>query len=197
MHIVLGSSSPRRKELVGRVFPTFTIAVPNVDETPLPGESPETFCLRASRDKAAALLPAMESGDYLLISGDTIVTIDGLILGKPSSYDDACAMLTRLCGRTHEVMTAVTLHSSIKGVQKEISEMETTRVTFKNLSHDDIIAYLSKIHYMDKAGSYAAQEFGEMIISSVDGSMTNVIGFPMGLFFTMLHTLGMKPGNFD
>jgi septum formation protein len=192
MRIILGSSSPRRRELLGKITDSFEILSPDVDETPLPGEEPETFCLRAAKDKAEAIARKV-SGEYLLISADTIVTIDGLILGKPRDHDDAFGMIERLQGRTHKVKTAITLFHAHKGGFSEATGAETTEVTFKSLSSEEIEQYLSSIHYLDKAGSYAAQEKGEMIIASLHGSMTNVIGFPVALFFRLLDETGISP----
>ena len=194
MRIILGSSSPRRKELLGRIVSSFEILSPDVDETPLPGEQPEAFCLRAAKDKAEAIARRV-SGECLLITSDTIVTIDGLILGKPKDHADALSMLERLHGRTHEVKTAITLLHTHKGGFSEASGIETTEVTFKPLTREGIESYLASIHYLDKAGSYAAQENGSMIIASYRGSMTNVIGFPTALFFRLLHETGLSPAD--
>ena len=194
MRIILGSSSPRRKELLGRIVNSFEIMVPDVDETPNPGEAPEAFCLRAAKDKAEAIARRI-SGEGLLIASDTIVTIDGLILGKPKDHDDAVAMLERLQGRTHAVKTAITLLHTHKGGFSEATGVETTEVTFKPLSREQIEEYLSSIHYLDKAGSYAAQDNGAMIIASYRGSMTNVIGFPTALFFRLLAETGLSPAD--
>jgi septum formation protein len=190
MRIILGSSSPRRKELLGKIAASFEIISPDIDETPFPHETPDQFCMRASSEKARAVIPSAGEGEYLIISADTIVTIDGLILGKPSGKNDAVAMLRKLQGRTHQVKTAITL---IRGgsVPCEITALDTTGVRFKTLSDDDIENYLSSIHYLDKAGSYAAQDNGNLIIEEIHGSMTNVIGFPQGLFFRMLHSTGL------
>ncbi|MGL4370929.1 MAG: Maf family protein [Spirochaetota bacterium] len=196
MKIILGSSSPRRKEMVGKIFPSYSVISPDVDETPRQGETPEAFCLRASQDKARAIIERAGQLDYLLICADTIVAIDGLILGKPAERNDAVSMLTRLSGRTHKVETAITLILMQSGEMTEISEAETTEVLFKKLSAQDIEDYISAVHCMDKAGSYAIQEEGGRIVESIEGSRTNVIGFPMGLFYTMLHRLNIEPGEF-
>lgn len=195
MRIILGSSSPRRKELLEKIVHAFEIMTPDIDEIPFPGEEPESFCLRASREKADALRTKAGSGEYLLISADTIVTIDGLILGKPKDRLDAESMLSRLQGRTHQVKTAVTIILSQSGATQEFSEVDTTSVTFKPLTDSCIARYLDSIHYLDKAGSYAAQENGGMIIASTEGSMTNVIGFPTGLFLRMIGKAGLSPSG--
>jgi septum formation protein len=191
MRIILGSSSPRRRELLGRLVSSFEIISPDIEEIPLPDERPEKFCLRAAKDKADEIVRRVGEGEYLIISADTIVTIDGLILGKPKDHSEAVSMLERLQGRTHSVLTALTLIRSHEGTRAEHSAVDTTEVTFLALDREGIEQYLSSITYRDKAGAYAAQENGEMIIGSVNGSMTNVIGFPINLFIKMIYEMGI------
>lgn len=197
MRVILGSSSPRRKGLLGTVIEDFEVIVPMADEVPLPGEDPEEFARRASREKMDSIC-AMHRGKanpQLIITSDTIVSIDGLILGKPANRDDAVQKIRLLNGRTHRVITGMTLHylDSKKPMENRIATgCETTGVTFRRLSDGEIGEYLSKIDYMDKAGAYAAQEFGELIIEKTRGSITNVIGFPLRLFFTLVMELGLE-----
>lgn len=186
MNIVLGSSSPRRKWLLQNLFGTVTIVHPAVDEIPDNNESPLQFVQRASRDKLNAIIKKVNYNPSLIITCDTIVTIGNIILGKPADYNHAYAMLTQLSGRTHQVISAISM--VYKNNNHEISSIdyEISDVTFKNLLPNHIKSYLSKIQFLDKAGAYAAQEFSEMIIQNIDGSITNVIGFPLRCFYRMI-----------
>jgi septum formation protein len=130
--------------------------------------------------------------DSLVITADTIVTIDGVILGKPVSRDDARLMLSRLSGRTHRVITGLCLTTDREGGSSSHTALEETIVTFRELDVSAIDRYLDITDYTDKAGSYAIQENGEMIVKSVAGSMTNVIGFPLRLFYSMLVKAGLE-----
>ncbi len=108
------------------------------------------------------------------------------ILGKPSDFDHAYYMLSKLSGRTHYVISAISLLYNNKNDIRQHNDYEITQVTFKKLNESDITTYLSHIHYKDKAGAYAAQEYGIMIIEKTIGSITNVIGFPLRCFFRMI-----------
>jgi septum formation protein len=195
MNILLGSSSPRRKSILTGLVDDFRIAHPSIDEVPLPGETPETFATRIAEEKCRAILNSCSAGDFplLIITADTIVTIDGHVIGKPDDFDHAVSMISRLNGRTHQVITAVTLLASERpeGPHRMLTRHETTGVTFKKLDRDGIINYLNAIEYRDKAGSYAFQEHGGLIVDGFQGSATNIIGFPLRLFFSMLGELGI------
>lgn len=190
MKILLGSSSPRRREILGGIVDGFDIISPDVDETVLPGEAPESYALRISAAKAEALSDrtAALRGPWLLITCDTIVTLDSKIFGKPRDHDDAVNIIRTLTGRTHRVISALTLRRS--GAEP-LTRAETSHITFRHLDDEGIRGYLGKIHYMDKAGAYAVQELGTSIIERIEGSVTNVIGFPLTLFFTMTVDLGI------
>lgn len=187
MKIILGSSSPRRKDILGKIFESFEIITPETDEGILEHEAPDNYARRISRGKAHAIQSALPERDApcLIITSDTIVTIDGKIIGKPANFNDAVGILTSLSGRTHEVISAITLLARDGATSRERTQTETSRITFKPLLESDITGYLGKIEYIDKAGAYAAQEWGEIIIESIAGSRTNVIGFPLRLFFKM------------
>lgn len=192
MRVILASSSPRRREILTKLFGDIEIMSPDVDESPLPGEDPVRHAERVSGLKAmASLEETAHSGDEeLIIASDTIVTMDGMIIGKPLDYSDAVRTITSLSGRTHSVITAITLvYRAVNPVM--ITSSEETGVTFKPMDENAIRAYLSLIKYSDKAGSYAAQEHGDRIIESIRGSFTNVIGFPLRRFFIMLNGLGI------
>lgn len=177
----------------------FSIAHPEIDESPLAAESPEAFAVRIAEEKCRAVLNTSAMGDFpaLAITADTIVTIDGSVIGKPSGFEDAVAMLTRLNGRTHRVLTALTLCAADGPDRRNISSgIETTEVTFKRLDREGIVRYLGSIDYRDKAGSYAFQENGSMIVAGFRGSATNIIGFPLRLFFAMLADMDLAGSLF-
>ncbi len=195
MNIILGSSSPRRKSILDGLVRSFRIAHPSIIEIPLPGETPEAFSSRIAVEKCCAIEASLVGREFplLVITADTIVTIDGRVIGKPSGREDAIAMITMLKGRTHRVMTAVTLLAAEhpEAPRRMTTGVETTEVTFRDLDRDGVIRYLNMIDYRDKAGSYAFQEQGSMIVEGFRGSATNIIGFPLRLFFSMLVDLGI------
>lgn len=189
MKIILGSSSPRRKELLSLLSGNFTVMKPEIDESPLPGELPQQYSERITQEKAESLSGTLPS-DSLLICADTIVTIHNRILGKPSSLEEALTMLMSLSDKVHTVMTSlVLLHSSSDSSKRMLCSTEKTMVHFKRLSERTALSYLDKINYQDKAGSYAIQEHGSMLIKSVSGSASNVMGFPMSLFLQEIEKL--------
>lgn len=195
MMIVLGSSSPRRKELLSHLVSSFEIKTADIDESVIPGESPLDHCRRLAEEKGAAVINQL--GDVkeecLSITSDTIVTAQEKILGKPKDRDDAFRIINFLSGKSHQVITAVTLSLQKNGKQwTSTTGHETTQVIFKELSGADINRYLDLIHFSDKAGAYAIQEHGELIIESIDGSRSNVIGFPEKLFTDMLKDMKLE-----
>ena len=193
---ILGSASPRRKSILEGLFGEIRVVPPAVDETRFPGEDPEHFSTRVSRDKSAAVIASLAADalrdPVLVITADTVVAIDGLVIGKPADLDDAVAMIALLSGRTHRVITGMTLAmADAPGAMSEMTAHETTHVTFRNLDEGEIRRYLSMIDYRDKAGAYAFQEHGAMIVERYRGSATNIIGLPLRLFFSMLSVLGV------
>lgn len=192
MRFILGSGSPRRKMILEDLLGDVDIIVPDVDESGRPGESPESYVFRVLDEKMSFITAVAGSlSDAVIITSDTIVTIDSVILGKPSSRDEAAGMLRLLSGREHRVLTGIAMSVIEPGLTTSYAEIESTRVKFKLLDDCDIDRYLDMIHYSDKAGSYAIQEKGELVVESVSGSMTNVIGFPLRLFFSMLSVAGI------
>jgi septum formation protein len=192
MRVILASSSPRRKEILKSLIASFDIIIPEADESALPGENPREHAERVSELKARGTEKKISHGDgeSLIIASDTIVTIDGKIIGKPFDFDDAVRILENLGGRTHYVISAITI--LLPGeVGRAFTASEKSAVTFKNLNSRSIRDYLERIEYLDKAGAYAAQEHGDMIIKKIEGSRTNVIGFPLRLFFVLLAGHGL------
>lgn len=185
--LVLASASPRRKELLAFVGVPFVVDPSHVDEIVRPGERPKAFARRAAYDKGIEV--AKRRPDEFVLSADTIVSIDEAILGKPRNRADARRMLALLSGRTHEVHTAVCLLRASDGHRAE--EVVTTRVTFRDLSSAEVAAYARTGECDDKAGSYAAQGQGTLLVEWIDGSFTNVVGLPMTTVLSMLRAAGI------
>jgi septum formation protein len=187
MNIILGSASPRRREMLAGLFAKLEVISPSIDEKTFPGETPEEFTVRISKEKAREIRKNTRfEAPSLLITSDTVVAVDEKILGKPSDHTGAVSMLRMLSGKRHRVISSITLEHIDEGLLSTRTDYEVTRVSFMELSELSIEEYLGKIDYMDKAGSYAIQESGELIIDHVEGSITNVIGFPLRKFFSML-----------
>jgi len=187
MNLILGSGSPRRKSILEGVFGSVYVISPSVDESLINDESALDYVERISNLKMDAVISGLNSSEeYCIITSDTIVSIDDKILGKPDSEGDALSMLRMLSGKEHFVITGVCLVlKNSKEIRRQYN-FEKTSVRFKKLNDETIGEYLNTVNYMDKAGSYAIQDHGELIVDSVSGSMTNVIGFPLRLFFRMI-----------
>ena len=180
--LILASSSPRRSALLRVVGIPFRVVPSRVEEIPAPGESPRRFVRRASREKGEEV--AARNPDSFVLAADTIVIVSGRILGKPKDPVDGARMLRLLAGREHRVLTAVCLLRASDGYRDEAVEM--TRVRFRVLSRQEIAAYLRTGETGDKAGAYAAQGAGNLLIDRIGGSYTNVVGLPMTRVVEML-----------
>lgn len=171
--LILASASPRRMQLLREAGFDFEVVVPSVDEAHDPSLSCQALTIANAELKARAVLE--QRPEAVVLGADTLVYIDDHPLAKPEDMDDARAMLRRLSGRTHQVCTGVALMSA--------DEVKTfaviTNVTFKSLTEDVIVDYHTKVNVLDKAGGYAVQEHGDLIVERVEGSRTNVIGLPM------------------
>jgi len=188
--VVLASRSPRRTELLRMLGVPHHVEPAHADESPLPGESAREQVRRLARLKASAV--AGRSGDALVIGSDTLVTLDGRILGQPTDASEARAMLATLSGRTHTVFTGVCL---LRPGYEPAEGFSETKVTFHELSEEEIADYVSTGEPMDKAGAYAAQGVGAVYIRSVEGSFHNVVGFPVDLFEHLLPKVGLSLGE--
>ena len=182
--IVLASGSPRRRELLEQLGLTFTVTAPDVDESPLPGEDPITYVGRVALDKINAVA-ATESA--LVIAADTTVELDGEIIAKPIDIADARAMLRRLSGRTHRVHTGVALKLGDRCATATV----TSLVTLVALSDEIIEWYLATAEPLDKAGAYAIQGAGAVLVESVEGSVSNVVGLPLHTLVELAAELGV------
>ena len=173
--LVLGSRSPRRRLILESLGLDFAVDSPDVPEDFLEGEAPEEHVLRLARVKAEAVSARHEAGTVL--SADTIVLLDGRLLGKPDGPDDATRMLKSLRGRWHEVLTGLAVVRCSDGVSA--AGHERTRVLVRDLSDRQIEDYVAGGEPLDKAGSYAIQDCGSALVERVDGCFYNVVGLPV------------------
>ena len=182
--VVLASSSPRRRELLRLVGIDHEVLPADIDETLLPGEDPAAHAERLAREKAIAI----HRPDAVVIGSDTIVVVDGDVLGKPRDREHAAAMLRRLSGRSHVVMTAVAVvwHGAAA------SGVEQVGVTFRSLGDDEIRRYIDTGEPMDKAGAYGIQGFGATIVDRVDGDYFAVMGLALNRLVRLCQTLGLR-----
>jgi septum formation protein len=189
--LILASASPRRAEILRDAGFTFTVLSSAVDETPVPGESAQEMVRRLA-DAKAELVAARAIGPAIVIAADTAVLIDGEVLGKPRTADDAYNMLTRLSGHTHSVVTGVTLIRLPDAERR--SFVETTQVYFTSLSPEELTRYLSTDEPFDKAGAYAVQGRAGRYITRIEGCYFNVVGLPLARLCHSLTELGWSEG---
>ncbi|MBQ6002347.1 MAG: septum formation inhibitor Maf [Synergistaceae bacterium] len=178
--MILCSGSPRRKSLLESIGVKFETYRPEVDEAYNPPETPAEYCLRLARKKCEA--GALKYPDDVIISADTIVVIDGKILGKPSDREDAVRMLASLSGREHTVITGLAVYSG--GIIH--SEAVNTLVKFRPLTKAEIISYVNTGESDDKAGGYAIQGKGSLLIEGIRGDYYNVMGLPLCTLYAIL-----------
>ncbi len=181
--LVLASGSPRRRELLAALGWAFSVHPSPVEEEVLPGEAPDAAVRRLAVDKGRAV--AAEWPGRIVLAADTIVTVDGRILGKPVDRDEALGMLSALAGRTHRVMTGVALFLR----ESCIAEVETTEVTFRALSPVQLQSYVDTGEGDDKAGAYGIQGQGALLVDSIRGCYFNVVGLPLARLSAMLTKL--------
>jgi septum formation protein len=186
--LVLGSASPRRKELLARVGVPFRVEESHIEEGIEPGEKPERFTQRIADRKAQAVAGKQEPHTWVL-GADTAVVVDDQVLGKPENRSDGARMLKLLSGRTHRVLTAVVLAPSGPGTALRL--LSETLVRFVKLSQTTIQGYLDTGEPLDKAGAYGIQGIGAMLVSSIQGSYTNVVGLPLAETMEMLEEAGI------
>lgn len=183
--VILASGSPRRRELLSWAGVEFEVLVSDIDETPQKKESPREMVKRLSAEKAEAvalsLIQAKRGSLQVILAADTtVVSPKGKILGKPENERDALRMISEIQGKTHSVLTGYTLIKvSENRIAKRISRVVKTSVTMRALSSREQQSYLRRGESMDKAGAYAAQGFGMVLIEKISGSYTNVVGLPM------------------
>ena len=185
--IILASGSPRRKELLKSLGIEFEIIKPNADEKILNDESPENLCKRLAELKANSI----NISNKIILAADTIVVIENEILGKPKNRDDAFRMLNLLQGREHKVLTGIALRKN----NKLISDVEISSVKFRELNQAQIKAYISSGECDDKAGAYAVQGLGSLLIEYIKGDYYNVVGLPLCKFGKMLSNFNITLEN--
>ncbi len=207
MSLILASSSPRRQELLRAAGIEFTVQPADLPEVPHPGEAPQQFAERMAREKAAAVAQRRSrAGDWVL-AADTVVFVNGEILGKPADAADPAAegarMLRLLSGREHRVITGVCLGPLVVGRQSLATppgtndllydiRFETTQVWMDALSEDDIRDYIATGEPLDKAGAYAIQGAAAAFVERVQGDRSNVVGLPQEALAEMLREFGVR-----
>ena len=184
MRLILGSASPRRRDLLAQIGVVADDVRPaNIDETPLKAEKPRVYAARMASEKNRATIIA---DDEVILTADTIVCVGTRILGKPVDAEQAREYLSKLSGRRHKVITAVAVRSTTGFWAKQVE----TVVRFKHLSPEDITQYIATKEWMDKAGGYGMQGVGGALIPSINGSYTNVVGLPLTETIGLLRAAG-------
>jgi septum formation protein len=187
MRLILASASPRRAELLRQAGYVFDIEPAHVDESELAGEPPPAYVLRVAALKARAVA-ARRPADVVL-AADTTVVVDGGMLAKPASDEDARRMLNRLSGRAHDVLTGVV----VARAGRESSAVVETRVRFRPMTPADIDWYVASGEPRDKAGAYGVQGLASRFVEGVDGSYSNVVGLPVVAVRRLLDAAGLMP----
>ena len=186
MRILLASSSPRRAELLKAAGYAFDVAPADVDETPLPGELPEVYVARLAEAKANVTVNT--SSDCVVLGADTAVLVDGTIFGTPLDDANAAAMLRQLSGRSHEVLTGV----SMRYGSQRVGTVDRTVVHVAFLRPEDIAWYVASGEPRGKAGGYAIQGLAARFIDRIEGSYSNVMGLPLSVVRRLLSDLGFN-----
>lgn len=188
MDIILASGSPRRRELLTQMGLSFRVVVSDADETVDKSLSPAEQVSLISRRKAGAVAKVV-GPDALVVAADTIVALEGQVMGKPHIRAEAVEMLSRLSGRTHEVYTGFTLQLG----ERVVTQAERTAVTFRDLTQSEIEAYVDTGEPMDKAGAYGIQGLGSLLVSGIRGDYFNVMGLPVCRLGQALKEFGLDP----
>ena len=182
--LILASASPRRRQLLGQLKLEFEVRVARIDEENLArGLQPRDYVMKLAQSKAAAI--ARDAGDAWVIGADTIVVLDGDIINKPADAAEACAMLRRLSGRTHQVYSGFAIIDAATGAT--LTDYRRTDVEFRELDEDEISDYVAGGSPLDKAGAYGIQDdFGAVFVREVRGCYYNVVGLPLELLYRRL-----------
>ena len=192
MRLVLASASPPRARLLRAAGFTFEVCAVDVDEVTRVGEPPASYVRRLAAEKsmrASIAFGGRHVQEQIVVLGaDTAVVVDGEILGKPRDERDATAMLHRLSGRRHDVITGLSLRTATA----EVGRVETTAVYFSPLNADEIAWYVARGEGRDKAGGYAIQGLALRFIPQIEGSYSNVVGLPLGCLYQLLKELGVS-----
>ena len=188
--LILASASPRRRELLELLGLVLRIEPVDVDETPAPGEKARAYAQRLAAEKGEAALTRLGQETLPVLTADTVVVVGDDILGKPANQDEAAAMLRRLAGRRHEVMTAYRARFGGRMVERVVS----TGVSFRSLDPAELRAYLDCGEWQGKAGAYAIQGIAGAFALEVHGSFSNVVGLPLAEVIADLRALEALPG---
>lgn len=173
--LVLASASPRRRRLLADAGLELVVDTADIDESARPGETPQRHVQRLAEAKAVAV--AARHPGQIVLGADTVVVLDGVIFGKPADLQDATSMLRQLSGRWHDVLTGVVL---LRPPPATLTRWCCrTRVRFKSLTDDIIRGYCARVNTLDKAGAYAIQEHGDLLVAEIDGLYSNVVGLPV------------------
>jgi septum formation protein len=191
--LLLASASPRRRELLERVGVALEVRAADVDEEPVPGEYPAAYVSRIAHAKAYAV--ARTPGQWVL-AADTTVTIDGKILGKATTGEEAADMLRQLAGRVHQVITAFTILGDVQDSTFHRDGIIASDVVVIDLSEAQIADYVASGEWRGKAGAYAIQGIGAALVREVRGSVTNVIGLPLVEVLEALRAVGAPSAKF-
>jgi septum formation protein len=190
LRVLLASRSPRRRQLLEEAGYAYEVVPSGYDEPPPDaGERPEAYALRLAHAKAAAAreLLAARTVDGVILAADTVVDLDGEILGSPATDEEAVAILQRLSGSRHSVVTGVVALDAASG--RSVAGTDRTRLVMLPMGDDEIRAYVASGESRGKAGAYAIQESGDRFVKVLDGSLTNVVGLPMELVERLLGEL--------
>jgi septum formation protein len=199
--LILASGSPRRQELIRLLGLPVEVVPSNVDEDTPADWTPEQIVLGLSRRKALSVkeqIAGQALGSSIIVGSDTIVVLENEVMGKPAGTEDAIRMLRRLAGRTHEVYTGVTCvriedgNTMISDQPEVIVGHSVSKVTFTQMSDDEIMAYIKTGEPFDKAGSYGVQGFGAVFIEKIEGDFYSIMGLPLNLLYQMLLKLGVR-----
>lgn len=180
---VLASQSPRRRELLSRMLDEFAVITDDSAETLIAGESPEQTVQRLAKEKADHVAEKLD-GDAMILAADTVVVLDGHILGKPKDEDEAFAMLSALSGREHRVYTGIAVLDTEHRHWETAAEL--TKVRFRSLTEEEIRRYIASGEPMDKAGAYGIQNKGALLVQGIEGDYFNVVGLPLCRLGTVL-----------
>lgn len=175
--IILASSSPRRKELLGKYNLNLTIFKPEIDEVELAEEEPIQIAMALAFEKAYGVANHFKD-DEIIIGADTIVVYNNEVLGKPEDEKDAFRILSLLNGKEHKVITGISIVKANSNIK--IVDYEVTKVKFRKVSEGEINRYIHTGEPMDKAGAYGIQGYGEILVEKIEGCYTNVVGLPLG-----------------
>ncbi len=184
--IVLASRSPRRRDLLEMLGIEHVVDPVDIDERPKPGEPPERVAVRLAREKAAAAVSRHPHTPVL--AADTLVVLDGQVIGKPTSASDAEAMLWNMSGRMHRVVTAVAL-----ALRDRVADrVDVTRVWMRPYSRETVRTYVATGESLDKAGGYGVQGYGALLVDRIEGDFFGVMGLPLRLLADLLESAGLS-----